>query len=158
MNLSRNHRIGVAVATLSIAAATLAVMHGAEAQGGEPGQRGPRGGFPQGAPQGQGDFGPVGGAFGGPGGPGGPGGFGPQGMMPGRPGPTLAANSTRVFVLRGDMLLAFDANSLRLVSQAQLPRPNGQEGPDVPGGFGPEGRGPGGRAGNRSPQGGPADR
>lgn len=159
MHLSRNHRIGVAVATLSIAAATLAVMHSAEAQGGQPGQRGPRGGFPQGGPQGQApgdDFGPVGGAFGGPGGPGGP---GPQGMMPGgRPGPTMAANSTRVFVLRGNTLLAFDASSLRLVSQAELPRPNGQQGPEGPGGFGREGRGPAGRGGNRAPQGAPGDR
>ena len=156
MTLTRSHRIGVVVACVSLAAATLAVVHDAAAQGGAAGQRAPRGGFPQGGPQGQApgdDFGPVGGgAFGGPGGPGGqggPGGFGPQGMMPGRPGSMLAANSTRVFVLRGNTLLAFDANSLRLVSQTQLPQPTGPVGPEGPGaGFGPAGRG-----GARPPQG-----
>lgn len=74
--------------------------------------------------------------------PGGPG-MGPMGPMMGAP--TMTATATTVYVLRGNTLFAFDANTLRLKARTELPapefRPGGPGGPG--GGFG------GGPGGNR---------
>lgn len=147
MTLSRSHRIGIVVASVSLVAATLAVVHEASAQGGPGGQGGQGGQF---GPGGQGGPGFGGPGFGGPG-FGGPGGPGFPGMMPGMgmgPGTVLAANNSRLFVLRGNTVFAYDAATLKMVGHTDLPTPQG--GPD---GRGPDGRGPGGRGGNRPPQG-----
>lgn len=98
-------------------------------QPGQPGQPGFQGGFP--------------------GGPGGPGGFpGMPGMMGGGGGASMAATSTAVYVLRGNQLLAFDATTLKLKAQAEVPMPRmGPMGPDGRGGFGGPGGGPGGFGG-----------
>lgn len=105
-------------------------------QPGQPGQPGFQGGFP-----------------GGPGGPGGPGFPGNPGMMMmgGGGGASMAATSTAVYVLRGNQLLAFDATTLKLKAQAEVPMPRmGPMGPDGRGGFGgPGGGGPGGFGGGR---------
>ena len=78
------------------------------------------------------------------------GGFGPGGpeamrmmMMRGGGGPAMVANDKTVFILQGDQLLAFDANSLKLKAKAQVPHPT------PPHGFGPGG--PGRRGGPGRP-------
>lgn len=117
-------------------------------QGGFP--VGPQGGFP-GGPGGQGGF-P--GGQGGPGGPGGfpGGGFGQGGMrmmgMGGAPA-TVTATEKYVYVLRGDTLMQFSVDGLKLVAKTTLPRderqpgPGGQGDPNAPGRPGGQGRRPG---------------
>jgi hypothetical protein len=140
------------------------VEEGAQAQQGrprQPGAQGRPGGGGPGSPAGDGQFGPGGGeGFGGPGG--GPGGFGgpgggPQGfggpggmppMMGGGGGASMTATSTAVYILRGNHLFAYDARSLSLIKDVELPRPEGGPGGGPQGFGGPEG-GPGGGPGGR---------
>lgn len=125
--------------------------------GGQGRPAGPQGFGGPGSPAGDDQFGPGGGGPEGFGGPGGPGGFGgpggPGGMPPmmGGGGATMTATSTAVYILRGNHLYAYDARSLSLLKDVELPRP---EGPG-PGGFGGPGGGPGGFGG---PGGGPGGR
>lgn len=116
-------------------------------RGNRPGVPADPGGFPGGG---------GGAEFGGPGGgrPGGGPGFGPpMGMGMGMGGgATMTANTTSVFVLRGNTLYAFDARTLKMTGQANLPQP--EFGPGGPGGgFGGPG-GPGGGFGGGRPGGG----
>jgi len=71
-------------------------------------------------------------------GPGGPQ-FGPGGPMMGGPmmmgGASMTATSTAVYVMRGNTLYAFDANTLKLKARAELP--DGPPGGFRPGGFRP---------------------
>jgi hypothetical protein len=134
--LRRN--LGLGLGTLALVGATVAVSQRALAQNERP-QRGEGGGF------GGGGFGGGGGAFGGPGGGGMGGGF--PGMMGGS---SMTANQTTVFVLRGNQLLAYDAASLRLKAQAELPMPAGGPG----GGRGPREGGFGGGGGRGGAEGG----
>ena len=53
--------------------------------------------------------------------------------MMGGGGPSMVANEKTVFVLQGDRLISFDANSLKLKAQTQVPHPQ------PPPGFGPGG-------------------
>src|SRR5687767_107413 len=105
MRVNRS-RFGLAglLAAGCLAAVTIAMSTGALAQAGRPEPPFPPGGF----------------------GPAGPGGFRPGGP----PMPQMVATGSRVFVLRGRTLYAFDAGSLRLVAQADLPGPQG--GPGAP--------------------------
>jgi len=112
-------------------------------QGGFPGgPQGGRGGFPGGPGQGgfpggpgQGGFpgGPGQGGF--PGGPGGQGGMRPMMGMMGAPA-SLVATDKYVFVLRGDTLMQFTTDGLKLVGKTTLPRDErprpGGEGPIPP--------------------------
>ena len=120
----------------AVAAAVLAIStvltHGAAAQQGQGGFGGQGGGF--GGPGG--GFGGQGGGF--PGQPGFPGGPGGPMMMGGGPS-SVAANATQVFVVQGGTLYAFDAKTLKVTAQANLPQPQGQQGRQGqgrPGGFG----------------------
>lgn len=82
-------------------------------------QPGPR---PEGRP---GFNGPPGGFPGGP----------PMGMGPMMGGPVMTATPTTVYVLRGNSLFAFDAQTLRLKARTELPPPEfGPGGPGFPGG------------------------
>jgi hypothetical protein len=138
--------LGIGIATIS---------HQALAQGNQPRRPEDRPGAGQpGFPPGEGEGGGFGGRFGG-GGFGGPmrPGMGMMGMMGG--GASMTANQNTVYVLRGNQLLAFDANSLKLKAQAELPMPHppGGGGGFGGGGFGGErgrgergGEGGGGRA------------
>lgn len=131
--------LGIGIATVS---------HQALAQGNQP--RRPEGGRPgpgqPGFPPGEGDGGGFGGRFGGGGfgGPMGPG-MGMMGMMGG--GASLTANQNTVYVLRGNQLLAFEANTLKLKAQAELPMPH----PPGGGGFGGGGFGGERGRGERAP-------
>lgn len=103
-------------------------------QGGFGGRGGGFGG--QGGPGGFG--GPPGGGqgFGGPGGQGfGPGGQGRgMGMMGMGPAPSITATDKYVYILRGDQLLQYSADGLKLVAKTTLPRPEGQPQPGRPDG------------------------
>ena len=111
-----------------------------------PGEAGGGGGF------GGGGFG-GGGAVGGPGFPGGcPG--GPGFALAGGGGQQMTVTGSTVYVLRGNQLLSFDARTLKLIAQAELPAPRPPQfqpgGPGFPGaggqgGFGGGGAAPGGR-------------
>lgn len=160
---------GVGLGALVLSGATVTLCYQALAQGEsaqqQPGQpRRPGAARPQapgqpGEPQdgfgGPGGFGggPGGGGRGGfGGGPGGPGGFGGpggpgMGMMMGG-GASMTANATTVFVMRGNQLLAFDAGTLRLKAQTELPMPQPPGGFGGPNGFGGPG-GPDPRGGGR---------
>lgn len=165
--------LGISTAILVLVGGTLFAGHRAQAQsnvrvspksddsaqvqpgrprqpGGGPGRPGGFGG--PGSPAGDDQFAPGGPeGFGGPGGPGGPGGFGGPGgpggmppmMMMGGGGATMTATATAVYILRGNHLYAYDARSLSLLKDVELPRPEGAG----PGGFGGPGGGPGGRSG-----------
>jgi hypothetical protein len=97
---------------------------------------GGQGGFGDPPGGGQGGFGgqggPPGGGFGG--GPGGQGrGMGMMGMPMGG-GASITATEKYVYVLRGDQLLQYSVDGLKLTAKATLPRPEG--GPGGPGGPG----------------------
>lgn len=107
-------------------------------QGGFPGG-GPQGGFPGGGPQG---------AF--PGGGFGQGGMrGPMMMGMGGAPATVTATDKYVYVLRGETLMQFSVDGLKLVAKTTLPRderqpgPGGQGDPNAPGRPGGQGRRPG---------------
>lgn len=103
-----------------------------------PGQPPLPGGFEGGAGFQGGPGGP-----GGPDGPGGPGGFGgppPMGMGGGPA--TVTATQSAVYVLRGNTLYAFNAQTLKPIAQVELPRPTG----------GPGGRGGAGANSGRLPR------
>jgi len=149
--------LGYMAAGAVLAIAGAAVITTAEAKDPAPkkavkAQEDPQGGFP-GGPQGGFPGGPQGGRGGFPGGPGGQGGFpggpGGQGGFPGGPGgqgmmrpmmgmmgapATITATDKYVFVLRGDQLLQYSTDGLKLVGKAMLPRD--ERGPR-PGGEGP---------------------
>ncbi len=177
MSSSRIQRwVGAGVGAAVLAGTTMAVSYYAFAQGTEregqprpergqrPGQRPERGQFPggpeggqfPGGPGGPGFPGAPGGFAGGPGGPGGPGFGPPMGMGPGG-GRQLTATPNGVYVLRGNTLYAFDARTLKLTGQAELPRPEfgpgGPMGPGGPGGPGFRPGGPGGPGGPGAPGG-----
>lgn len=141
-NLSRR-ALGVGLGGALILSASLALAYRALAQ--EQGRNGQRPGTAQ-AFQGGGGLGgqpgfPPGGGGGFGGGGFGGGGFGP-GMMPGGGGGTMTATSTNVYVLRGNTLYSFDARTLKLTAQANLPQPEpGQGFPGGGGGFGGGGQG-----------------
>ncbi len=149
---------GFGLAATALAGVTLAISHQAGAQraapsaeprlaaqqpppgqpgpGGVPGRPGPGGGFGAG-----GGFGGFGGGAGFPGFRG----FGGEGA--------ITATSSAVYVLRGNRLYAFDARTLRLIAQAELPEPEMSPG-FAPGAPGRSGR-PGGAPGARTPGGAP---
>ncbi len=112
-------------------------------QGGFPGG-GPQGGFPGGGPQG--GF-PGGGPQGGfPGGGFGQGGMrGPMMMGMGGAPATVTATDKYVYVLRGETLMQFSVDGLKLVAKTTLPRderpgpggPGDGPAPGRPGGQGP---------------------
>ena len=107
--------------------------------GGQGGQGG-QGGFPGGPggggfPGGQG--GPGGGGF--PGGQGGPGGGMMRGMMGGGMQPVVTATERYVYVLRGDTLLQYSAEGLKLIAKATLPQDEMRQRPVGGGGFGDRG-------------------
>lgn len=92
------------------------------------------------------DAGPAG--FGGPEGPagfGGPPPAGPRGMGGGRP--LLAANEQAVYILRGGMLLALDAKTLKPLARAEVPAPTPVSGGAPP----PAGPQPGSCDGTEAP-------
>jgi hypothetical protein len=61
-------------------------------------------------------------------------------MMMGMGGPpAMTATGNAVYVLRGNMLYAFDAKDLRQLAKTELPRPEMPQG--FPGGGRPEPRG-----------------
>ena len=126
------------------AAATITVVQAQErpGQGGFPGG-GQQGGFPGGGPQGGFPGGPQGGFPGGGFGQGG-GMRGPMMMGMGGAPATVTATDKFVYVLRGDTLMQFSVDGLKLVAKATLPRDE----PRQPGGPGEGGRGgEGGRPG-----------
>ena len=112
MRVNRS-RFGLAglLAAGCLAAVTIAMSTGALAQAGRP--------EPPFQPGGPGGFGP-----------GGPGGFRPG--FPGGPMPQMVATTTRVYILRGRTLYAFDAGSLKLVAQTEVPEPQGGPGGPPP--------------------------
>lgn len=118
MNANRVRRSLASIVVVgSVAALPMLLGHRAGAQ-----QGGVQGGVPGGAPGGRpGAPGP--GGPGGFGGPGGPGGFGRGGGFGGGMTATMTASATRLFILQGRTLYAYDASSLRLVAQSQLPDP-----------------------------------
>ncbi|WP_309710817.1 hypothetical protein [Armatimonas sp.] len=102
--------------------------------GGQGGFGGPPGGG-QGGFGGQGGPPGGGGGFGGPGGgQGRPGGMGGMMGMMGGGGASIAATDKYVYILRGDQLLQYSVDGLKLTAKATLPRPEG--GPGGPGGPG----------------------
>lgn len=136
-------------ADTKVASTKTAEVRLAQNFGGRPGQPG-RPGAP-GQPPPPGGFEGGEGFQGGPGGPGGPGGFGgpPHMMMGGGPA-TVSATQSAVYVLRGNTLYAFNAQTLKPTAQVELPRPQG--GPGGPGGPGGANSGRLPRPGNNAPE------
>ena len=76
-----------------------------------------------------------------------------MGMMGGGPA-QMTATATNVYILRGNTLYSFDARTLKLIAQADLPMPvPSQFGPQgFPGAGGPPGAGPGGTGNPQRPR------